>query len=424
MKDDTMIEKIKESINDPVMLEQLYRSDSKTFESDFEKVYPSLGSSDLAKFWKIRLESDNSGFRLKKLHFPEILKMILACLAAGFLIRLPVIFNLGISDSLFYERNAGIIVFLGLTIYCIAARKYNTLKHIGFILLLFLIPAIYINLLHPEGNGDSVKLAYIHLPLLMWFIYGLIFINFELKEKTKRIDYIKYNGDLAVVLALIAAAGGILTAITIGLFDAIGISIGKFYMENIVVIGLVSAPILATFIIDNYLPLTNKIAPLIANIFSPLVLLTLVVYLIFFAFSGKDPYNDREFLLIFNIMLLGVMGIIIFSVTGISNVSRQKFNGLILLILSITAIIINVIALSAIFYRLGRYGISPNKLAVLVSNLLIFINLIWITIDLFHVNLRKADIKRVEMNISRFLPVYLIWILIVVFCFPLFFGMN
>jgi hypothetical protein len=287
-----------------------------------------------------------------------------------------------------------------------------------------MISAIYINFLHPEGKSDSVNLARIHLPFLMWFIYGLIFTDFDLKDKTKRIDYFRYNGDLAVVLALIAAAGGILTAVTIGLFEAIGINMGKFYMENVVIAGLVSAPVVATFIIDNYLPVTNKIAPLIANIFCPLVLVTLVVYLIFFAFSGKDPYNDRDFLLIFNIMLLGVMGIIMFSVTGISNERKQKFNELILLILSLTTLIINVIVLSAIFYRLEKYGISPNKLAVLVSNILIFINLIWITIDLFKVNLKNSGINRVETNIARFMPVYLAWILIVVFGFPLFFGMK
>jgi hypothetical protein len=219
-------------------------------------------------------------------------------------------------------------------------------------------------------------------------------------------------------------AGGILTGITIGLFQAIGINIEKFYMNNIVVIGAVSAPVVATFIIKNYNILSNKIAPLIANIFSPLVLLTLVIYLAAMVFSGKDPYNDREFLLIFNIMLAGVMGIIVFSVSETSISIKQKFSEMILFILSIIALIIDLIALSAIFYRLSEYGISPNRLAILGSNVLIFGNLFLIMIDLYKICFKRAEIQKVELTISRYIPVYLFWILIVVFGFPLIFGMK
>ena len=201
--------------------------------------------------------------------------------------------------------------------------------------------------------------------------------------KHKRIEYIKYNGELAIVTAIILITGGILSAITIGLFSAIGINIEKFYGENIIITGSVCVPVVATFIIVNYTTMTNKIAPVIANIFSPLVLLTAVIYLIAIAISGKDPYNDRNFLLIFNIMLLGVMAIIVFSVSETSVTGKQKFNEVILLILSIVTIIIDLIALSAIFYRLGTYGISPNRLAILGSNLLILVNLVLIMIDLY-----------------------------------------
>jgi hypothetical protein len=170
--------------------------------------------------------------------------------------------------------------------------------------------------------------------------------------------------------------------------------------------------------------LTNKIASIIASIFSPLVLLTAIIYLIFLAISGKDPYRDREFLLIFNIMLLGVMAIIVFSISETSVNRKQKFNEMILFILSVITVIIDLIALSAIFYRMGAYGITPNRLAVLGSNLLIAGNLILIIIDLYKINFKNSLIKEVEMTVSRYLPFYAIWILFVVFGFPLIFGMK
>jgi uncharacterized membrane protein len=155
-----------------------------------------------------------------------------------------------------------------------------------------------------------------------------------------------------------------------------------------------------------------------------LVLITLVIYLIAIPVSGKDPYNDRNFLMIFNIMLLGVMAIIVFSVSEASGSIKRKFSELVLFILSLVTLIINLIALSAIFYRLGEFGLTPNRLAVLGSNIMIFINLILITIDLFKINFKKAEPEKVELTISKYLPVYVIWVLIVVFGFPLFFGMK
>jgi hypothetical protein len=79
---------------------------------------------------------------------------------------------------------------------------------------------------------------------------------------------------------------------------------------------------------------------------------------------------------------------------------------------------INLIALSAIFYRLSEYGITPNRIAVLGSNILIFANLILIMIDLYKVNFRNSVIEKVELTISGYLPVYAVWTIIVTFGFP------
>jgi hypothetical protein len=225
-------------------------------------------------------------------------------------------------------------------------------------------------------------------------------------------------------MAIMAIAGGILTGITIGLFDAIGINIENFYMKNVVIVGAVSVPIVATYILRNYTVLTNKIAPVIAAIFSPLVLLTAVVFLVALAVSGKDPYSDRDFLLMFNLMLLGVMAVIVFSISETSVEAKQKFNERVLFTLSIITVIIDLIALSAIFYRLGAFGITPNRLAVLGSNILVLGNLVLIIIDLYKVNFRKVSIREVELTIAKYLPVYLVWILFVIIGFPLIFGLK
>ena len=419
-----MKEKIKEHINNPEKLEQLYHDDRNVFESGFEEAYSEMEKSGLSEYWRIRLDFDKRPDKNNKTGLMDIFILISSCLLTGFLIKIPDIFNIRMTDFIFYEKNAGVIVFFGLTIYVVWTNRVFELKRLTLILITFLIVIIYVNLLPSVKDSASINLVYIHLPLLMWCIFGLVFIDFNLKDKIKRIEYIRYNGDLAILMAIIIITGGILTGITIGLFDAIGINIENFYMKNVVIVGSVSVPIVATYITKNYTVLTNKIAPVIANIFSPLVLLTAIIFLLALAISGKDPYSDREFLLIFNIMLLGVMAVNVFSISETSATRKQKFNESILFILSIVTVIIDLIALSAIFYRLGTFGITPNRLAVLGSNILILGNLALLIIDLYKVNFKKALISEVEVTIAKYLPIYLIWILFVIFGFPLFFSMK
>jgi hypothetical protein len=223
---------------------------------------------------------------------------------------------------------------------------------------------------------------------------------------------------------LILISGGILTAITIGLFDLIGYKIEKFYTEYIGVIGLAAVPIVATYITQTNPQLVNRVSPVIAKIFSPLVLITLVVYLIAILISGKDPYNDRDFLTVFNALLIGVMAIILFSVAETFKKNENRTGGFILLALSIVTVIVNGIALSAILFRISAWGITPNRLAVLGGNVLILINLLIVAFKLFKNVSKKAAISEVENSISRFLPIYIIWTMIVTFIFPLLFQFK
>lgn len=419
-----MQEQISGNISRPEELERIYRADKKSFESDFEIIYPEIQETEIGRFWKIRLDYDKPAETTKDFHKLDVIILIIACTITGFLIKLPEIFNLNLKEPFYYLKNAGIIVFFGLSLYAIWTNRIFERKKLNIVLVAFLLPVVFINLLPSSNESDSINLAYMHLPFLMWCVYGFVFINFDMVDKIKRIDYIKYNGDLAILGAIILIAGGILTGITIGLFSAIKLHIESFYMQWVAISGLVSAPIVATYIIRNYPTLTNKIAPIIANIFSPLVLITLIVFLVNIPVSGIDLFNDREFLLIFNAMLLGVMGIIVFSISETSIYKKQKFSEMVLFVLTLVTLVIDLFALSAIFYRLSEFGITPNRMAVVGSNLLIFGNIVFIMIDLYKVNFRNADIKSVEFTISKYLPVYMLWTMIVVFGFPFIFGMK
>jgi hypothetical protein len=253
---------------------------------------------------------------------------------------------------------------------------------------------------------------------------GFAFVGEARNNNEKRLRFLKYNGDLLVMTALIVIAGAILTGITIGLFKLIGFHIEDFYFKNIVIFTLPAAPILGTYLTETNPQLVGKVSPVIAKIFSPLVLVMLVIYIVAMIYSGKDPYNDREFLLIFNALLIGVMAIIFFSVAEASKTAKSQVESWILFLLSGVTVIVNGIALSAILFRISEWGITPNRAAVLGSNVLILINLVVVTAQLFKVVLRKADINGVGKIISFYLPVYAIWTIIVTFIFPFLFGFK
>ncbi|MBF9251946.1 hypothetical protein I2I11_01440 [Pontibacter sp. 172403-2] len=413
-----MRNEILSNIHNPGQLEKLYRANKAGFKQEFSDIYPQLSGSALADFWYERLnyESDAISWGSRN----EFLFVILASLVAGLFAKLPAIFT--ISEEFFYPRNIGFLVFPFLTAY-FAWKNRLPLNKITFISGVILICLVYINSLPNNATSDTLLLACIHLPLLLWVILGVSFAGDELSNYKMRLDFLRFNGDLAVMCALIGIAGGIMTGITIGLFSLIGFQIEQFYGEYIVAFGLPAVPIVAAYLTQTNPQLVNKVSPVIAKIFSPLVLVMLVIYLGAIISSGKDPYNDREFLLLFNLLLIGVMALIFFSVA--ENAKDKSASGVwVLLLLSVVTVVVNGIALSAISFRISEWGITPNRIAVLGGNVLMLVHLLIVTVMLYKAVTKKAAITEVGRSIVLYIPVYFIWTVVVVFVFPLVFGFK
>lgn len=406
-------------IDNPKELEKLYQNNKMAFKTEFNLLYPELTDNKLAEYWNERLNYESSEISWGSQN--ELIFVIIASLLAGAIAKLPKLLN--INSESFYQRNIGFIVFPILTTYFIWRNKLST-KKIVLAGIAFLIALIFINLLPANNKSDTLILSCIHLPLFLWAVLGFSYVGENIRNYHKRLDFLRYNGDLIIMTGLLVIAGGILTAITIGLFKLIGFNIQKFYTDYIVICGLAAVPIVATYITQTNPQLVNKVSPVIAKIFSPLVLITLVVYLVAILFSGKDPYNDRDFLMIFNFLLIGVMAIILFSVAETFKKSENRTGSFILFALSIVTAMVNGIALSAILFRISAWGITPNRLAVLGGNILMLTNLLIVTFKLFKNVSKKADIGEVENSISIFLPIYILWTIIVTFIFPLIFNFK
>ncbi len=414
-----MKETIINNIHNSKQLEKLYRENKTSFKRAFNEVYEEIKESSVAKTWNERLnfEDENISWGTNK----ELFFVLALSLIAGLVAKIPQFALL--NEELFYQRNIGFIVFPFLCAY-VAFKQNISTKKLSIIAVSILIAVLYINFLPNNSKSNTLMLACIHLPLFLWAVLGFTFIGDDYKNNNKRIDFLRYNGDVVVLTTIIIIAGALLTGITLGLFSLIDVKIEEFYFKYIVIFGLAAAPIIGTYLVQTNPHLVNKVSPVIAKVFTPLVLVTLIAYLFAVIAKGKNPYNDRNFLLIFNMLLIGVMAIILFSITETSKNSESKFAVTILFILSFVTIIVNAIAISAILFRISTWGITPNRIAILGGNILIFINLSMVTFNLFKTIKSGKEIEQVEKSIATFLPLYCIWTMIITFIFPLLFNFK
>jgi hypothetical protein len=414
-----MREDIINNINNPAQLEKLYHSGKTRFRQDFNAVYPQISENATAKVWFERLNFESE--HMFRGTGRELVIILVASFFAGLIARLPD-FMAWDADT-FYPRNIGFVVFPLFALY-FGWKQNVPLKRTVIALVVMMVSLVYINLLPQNLQSQTLILACLHIPLFLWAVTGFVFVGKDQNNLGKRLEYLRFNADLLVMATLLGIAGAIFSGITIALFSLLDIPAEDFYFSYIGIWGLAAIPFVATYLVITGPQLVSRISPVIAKIFTPLVLVTLAVYLGAMIYTGKDPYNDREFLLMFNLLLLGVMAIIFFALAGIPQNTAGKPGLMLLFILSALTIMVNGVALSAIIFRISEWGITPNRLAVLGSNILMLVNLLWITFRLFKTLKDQQPVEKAENAIARFMPVYIIWIMLVVFVFPVVFNFS
>jgi len=311
----------------------------------------------------------------------------------------------------------GVVPFIGVLFLIEHPLPKKSLAIIGSVLLLIIV---YFNIL-PNEYSDRIVITYLHLPVLLWVMLGYIFVSKNFKHEHQTRAYLKFNGEFLLIYVFIAIAGGVLSLVTMLLFSFINLDIYQFYFENIVLVGIASLAVFTSYLVLHDLKIAKHILPLLAKIFGPLFLMTLLLFLLSIVFTASNPFIDRDFLLLFNVILVLVLGVTVFSVIERSENAEKDFFDYVNIGMLITALIINIIALSAIIFRLTTYGITPNRVAVILMNIIVFVHLLLITIPYFKLIFRGGTIEDVGRAITKYIFVYGIWAATVILLFPVLF---
>ncbi|MEY4595031.1 MAG: hypothetical protein RIQ47_1441 [Bacteroidota bacterium] len=411
---------IAQLLDNPELMERTYRQNKSAFRRAFLESYPEFSANPIARGWYERL-THSSGNGVAWGTQGEWLRLLLFCVLAGTLAKLPQLFSL--NEELFYSRNSATILFPLLSGY-FAWRNGLQKKKFLALALLFITSAVYINMLPDNQNSDTINLACIHLVVLNVLLLSVAFSGRANYDSASRLEFLKYFGDLVVMSTLLSISFGLFTAVTLVLFSVIGVPIEEFYIQYVGIYAFASLPFISTHFVRTNPQLVNKVSPVIARVFTPIVLVMLLIYLSAWIGSGKDPFTDRDFLIVFNVLLLGVIAIIFFSVVENTQPAGSRLGIGILLALTIVTILVNGIVLSSIVYRIISFGITPNRLAVIGSNVLMLITLFSLTSHLFNALKHKTPTEGVAKSITAFMPIYGIWALIVTFLFPVLFGFR
>ncbi len=375
------------------------------------------------RVWRARLEYAEPARTLDRRWLWHTLAI---ALCVGALVRIPALW---LGEEWYYPRMAPSLVILALAAYFWLRGGDRAGLMAG--LALTVIVATYALLLpYSEGErgqlvyGDSVTMALLHLPVLFWAYLGFVFAGSAWREADARVRYLRYNGELLILGSLVGLGGLVFSFLTVGLFELVADNPEELYFENVGVFGAVAVPVAATYLYDVVFKRRTGIASVLARVFSPLFLIMTSTYVVVALVGGQNPFIDRDFLIVFNGLLLVVLGMTVLSIAERGREVEVGWADYVNVALLVVTLVIDLIALSAILFRLTAYGLTPNRVVVLGANLVVMTHLAWTCRAYFGLLRGKRESGDVRRAVTGYLPVYAGWAAVVAFLLPLVFRFS
>ena len=355
----------------------------------------------------------------------ELLAMVLCAAVAALAIKAPAAFGLDIvgDDAGFFARNLSLFALPALAGYFAWHRRVGP-RVIGVLALLFALGAVAANAFGLADDSQSSVLTAIHLPLALWLVVGVAYVGGEWRSDRRRMDFIRFTGEWLIYFVLIGLGGGVLTAFTVGTFDAIGLNAEGFIQSWLLPCGAVAAVVVSAWLVEAKQSVIENMAPVLTRVFTPLFAAALLAFLVALLWTNNGIDVERDVLILFDLLLVVVLGLLLYAISARDYAARPGLFDRLQLGLVGSALLIDVIVLLAITGRITEWGFSPNKTAALGENVILLTNLAW-SVWLFLGFVRgRTPFARLEHWQTRYLIVYAVWAWTVVLAFPLVFDFS
>jgi hypothetical protein len=376
------------------------------------------------RLWKqlvIAPDADESA----KPSYSETLVVLGLAVAAALAIKVPALFGLRLSPDEelppFYARNASLFVFPLLTIYLMWKRGAEVASGL-WLALPFAVGAVFANVFPFRTGSDTQVLTALHLPIALWLAVGFAYVRGRWFADGGRMDFVRFSGELVIYYVLIALGGGIVTGFTMMMFKAIDMNAAWFVAGWLIPCGAMGAVIIGSWLVEAKQSVIENMAPVLTRLFTPLFTVLLLVFLATMAWTGNPINVKREVLIGFDLLLVLVVGLVLYAASARDPQAPPDFFDGLQLLLVVSALVVDGVALAAIAARISEFGFTPNRVAALGENLILLANLAW-SAWLYARFLRHrgsfVDLERWQI---AYLPVYAVWAALVVVMFPPVFG--
>ena len=357
--------------------------------------------------------------------YTETLVVLALAIAAALAVKVPTLFGIRLSpdDDLpaFYIRNASLFVLPLLALYFVWKRGAGVASGL-WLALPFAAGAVFANVYAFHANGDTQRLTALHLPIALWLAVGFAYVRNRWFGDGGRMDFVRFSGELAIYYVLIALGGGVLTGFTVMIFKAIDMRADWFAFGWLLPCGAAAAVIIASWLVEAKQSVIENMAPVLTRLFTPLFTLLLLVFLLTMAWTGSPINIQRELLIGFDLLLVVVVGLGLYAASARDPQAPPDFFDGLQLVLVLSALAVDGVALAAIAARISEFGFTPNKVAALGENLILLVNLAgsaWFYARFLRQRGSFATLERWQV---AYLPVYSVWAALVVVVFPPVFG--
>lgn len=343
--------------------------------------------------------------------------------AAAAAIKLPTLFGYPIDDenANVYIRNMSFFVFPMLTGYFIWKRKL-AMHNIRWLVGAFIVAVFFANVYPFVIEGNTEILTGLHLPIALWLVVGVAYAGGRWGEIAGRMDFIRFSGELVIYFVLIALGGGLLTGFMAMIFQSIGIDIEPVFESWLLPCGAMGGVVIASWLVEAKQSVIENMAPVLTRLFTPFFAAAILIFLGALLFSGRGIDIERELLMAFDMLLIIVLCLLLYSISARDPSTASGPFDIVQVVLVISALLADAVALWAIAARISELGFTPNRVAALGINVILLVNLAWSAVLYLRFIKGQAGFASLERWQTNYLPVYSGWAAIVVIVFPPLFG--